>query len=81
MCPKNEKTPKPAKTEEKQFPMETINVSLSMLLLNSLYEAIVIRPPKETPESMLGCCQDIDCYLMNRRFEWQQRPKLYHQPI
>ena len=36
MCPKNEKTPKPAKTEEKQFPMETINVSRRMLLLNSL---------------------------------------------
>ena len=54
MCPKKEKTPKPAKTEEKQFPMETINVSRSMLLLNSLYEAIVIKPPKETPESKLG---------------------------
>lgn len=36
MCPKNEKTPKPAKTEEKQFPMETINVSRRMLLLKSL---------------------------------------------
>ena len=81
MCPKNEKTPKPAKTEEKQFPMETINVSRSMLLLNSLYEAIVIKPPKETPESKLGSCLDFDFYLMNRRFEWQQRPKLYHQPV
>ena len=69
MCPKNEKTPKPAKTEEKQFPIETINVSRSMLLLNSLYEAIVIKPPKETPESKLGFGQDLDFYLMSRKFE------------
>ena len=50
MWPRKEKTPKPAKTDEKQLPKQTTIVSRKMLLSNALYDDMIISPPEDTPE-------------------------------